>query len=87
MRKIAVAQLLRNERRGWERRGEEKKAKRGKNQGGGVGQDRDPIINREQRKTVLSGNPELPQKPRRRRRGWGHLFTSVFSHAPLSPLP
>lgn len=44
MRKIAVARLLRKE--GWMRREKRGgKAKRWKNQGGGVGQERDPIIN------------------------------------------
>lgn len=44
-----------------------------------MGQDRDPIINKEQRRAVLSGNPELLQKGR----GRGHLFISVFSHTPI----
>ena len=53
-----------------------------------MGQDWDPIINQEQRRTVLSGNPEGPPPPKWRQQGrwwWGGapIHICFLSHSPL----
>lgn len=63
-----------------ERRGEEKR-ERGKNQEGGVGQDRDPIINRKQRRRSVLFGEKLPPPLKK---GGVLLVTSVLSQTPFS---